>query len=445
MKRVGTSVLSLLSVAVMGSTEPPHTEITRWQDGKQACVSITYDDSSINQFRIAIPLMNERHLPGTFFIITGNIQGSKNEPTFAGRPIMNIIRESETVPTAKENLLERLSMLNYLQTIQRVPELKGFNAQRLERLIQRGDVAEIAKVIDPLLAALRQTRVRYAVGPRQSTAGDKRYPLTWDELRQHAAEGHEMANHTITHPFMPAIDESNIIYEIEKSGQDMLEQLGPKHMFSAEVPYGIDDERVSHIVTSRFPLTRNWISDDFMEGFMRGDPRDPSRSKKEYVQWQRGAVSSTTMEMIKGWIDTSMEHGVWLVLVIHGIEGIGWEPLTTETVRNCFDYIADHERGLWVATFQDAAKYAREKVHSTVNTRRSGDVIEVAVSHSLDQKLYDLPLTARTAIPADWKVVQFKQGSDVRWLPIHCEGNSSYVMYRITPDGSTATLEKGLN
>ena len=47
------------------------TEVTKWQDGKDACVSITYDDSSINQFRVAIPLMNERGLPGTFFIITG--------------------------------------------------------------------------------------------------------------------------------------------------------------------------------------------------------------------------------------------------------------------------------------------------------------------------------------------------------------------------------------
>src|SRR5262247_1169170 len=72
-----------------------HTEITKWQNGKQACVSLTFDDSSINQFRVDMPLLNERGLPGTFFIETGIIQGSKYRSAFAGRPIVDIIRESE--------------------------------------------------------------------------------------------------------------------------------------------------------------------------------------------------------------------------------------------------------------------------------------------------------------------------------------------------------------
>ena len=64
MKKITASIVCLLSATVLQSAEP-HTEITKWQDGKRACVSITYDDSSINQFRIAVPLMNERRLPGT--------------------------------------------------------------------------------------------------------------------------------------------------------------------------------------------------------------------------------------------------------------------------------------------------------------------------------------------------------------------------------------------
>src|SRR6185295_19296583 len=111
----------LLALPVWG--QEPRTEIMKWQDGKAACVSLTYDDSSINQFRIDIPLLNERSMPGTFFIVTSNIQGSRNQPTFAGRPVMDIIRESEKIPTTKDNVFERTSLLNYLQTVQRVPEL----------------------------------------------------------------------------------------------------------------------------------------------------------------------------------------------------------------------------------------------------------------------------------------------------------------------------------
>jgi hypothetical protein len=92
------------------------TAITKWQDGKAACISLTYDDSTINQFRIDILLLDERHLTGTFFVITGAIQGSRDQPTFVGSPIMDMIRKSASVPTTKENALGRISMLNYLQT-----------------------------------------------------------------------------------------------------------------------------------------------------------------------------------------------------------------------------------------------------------------------------------------------------------------------------------------
>lgn len=223
------------------------------------------------------------------------------------------------------------------------------------------------------------------------------------------------------------------------------EQLGVKHTFSVEAPYGIDDPRVRPVVASRFALTRNWVTDTFMDGFLRDDRRDPTASTRDYVQWQRGALTRTPPETLSGWVDTSIAHGIWLVLVFHGIEGIGWEPLTTGTKRAYYDYIKEHETHLWIATFQDGAKYARERVNSKVTATRSGDTIAVTATHSLDARTYDLPLTARTNIPADWKVVRFRQGEDLRWLPVHRDGENASVIYRIAPNGKVATLEKGLN
>ena len=44
-----------------------HTSITKWPDGKRGAMSITYDDGSINQFRIAVPIMDYAIL---FFVCT---------------------------------------------------------------------------------------------------------------------------------------------------------------------------------------------------------------------------------------------------------------------------------------------------------------------------------------------------------------------------------------
>ncbi len=60
----------------------PQTSILKWKDGKSSCVTITYDDGSKNQFRIAMPIMDKYKLPGTFFINTGYFSGSKYFPNF---------------------------------------------------------------------------------------------------------------------------------------------------------------------------------------------------------------------------------------------------------------------------------------------------------------------------------------------------------------------------
>src|SRR5262245_2639500 len=111
MRSVHAIAVAYLMFVAPASGQEPRTEITKWQGGKLAAVSITFDDSTINQFRVALPMLNERGLPATFFVITGEIPGSEYRPMFVGRPIMEIIRESAKVSTNKDNALERSSML----------------------------------------------------------------------------------------------------------------------------------------------------------------------------------------------------------------------------------------------------------------------------------------------------------------------------------------------
>ena len=64
----------LVSVGVMASSlclaadKSGETVIAKLQYGKRAAVTLTYDDGSINQFRVAVPIMDSLGLPATFFI-----------------------------------------------------------------------------------------------------------------------------------------------------------------------------------------------------------------------------------------------------------------------------------------------------------------------------------------------------------------------------------------
>ena len=435
--RFGAFALAIV-VAGLGA-QAPRTAVTQWQDGKAAAVAITYDDSTINQFRIALPLMNERGLVGTFFVITGQIPGSIRLPTFVGRPIMEILRESATVPTSAANVYERTSMLRYLGEIQRDEIV----------LASRVQPTNLAGV-DAVLAKLRDSGKTYAVGAipytpvRSEEAGrplaNGPGALSWDEMRKVAAQGHEIANHSVTHARLPLMDEANVLYEVDQAREELRTQVGEKYLFSIEAPYGIDDERIRKLLIDRFPLTRNWVSDadgEFMDGIMRGDRRDPASTTKPYMEWERGPVTATPLSEMTGWVETSAAHGTWLVLVIHGIDGVGYQPIPLETIRAYFDYLKANADRVWIATYQDGAKYIRERMKSAVSTRPAGQAIEVTVTHPLDPKVYDVPLTVRTTVPAGWTAARVVQGRNAQTIPVRQEHAGPYVQYRVTP-GSEA-------
>lgn len=418
------------------------TRILKWQDAKEGCVTLTFDDGSINQFRIALPLMNERGFSATFFINTGNLPGSKYKPTFVGRPIQEIISESKTVLTDASNLYERCSVLRYLGQIRSINEIKDFNDMTIGETFEEGKHKKAFQIVDAAFANLRKSGKEFKVEENFDYRAGEDYAITWDDLRVTANQGHEIANHTISHPYLPVMDKANILYEVEKCKADLLINLGVAHTLSIECPYGIEDDRVLEYVNPIYPFVRNRLTDPYIKEILRGDPGEPVSDGKEYVQWQRGPLSKTTISEMKEWIHKTINNNVWLLLVFHGIEGIGWEPLSREILMEYFEHIKAKEDHFWVATFQDAFKYIRERMNSSVNSKISSDIITVTLSHDLDQQIYNLPLTLTTEVPVSWESVSVQQGEMKEYLTIKKDGNIAFVQYHAVPNASKIIISK---
>ncbi len=415
------------------------TRILKWQDGKEGCVTLTYDDGSENQFRIAVPLMNERGLPATFFVNTGDIPGARYRPTFIGRPIQEIIWESGTVPTDKDNFFERCSALRYLAQARYLPEAKDFSDAAVGEMVEQGRQEEAFLLVDKILLRLGESGKEYKVEPL-APGEAKGFVPSWERLRELAGQGHEIADHTISHAYLPLLDTANILYEVEKCREDLLAQLGPRHTLSIECPYGIEDARVLALVDPGFPFVRNGISDKFIKEILRGDPGEPASADREYVQWQRGPLADTPLAEMQGWIDTAIRNNAWLLLVFHGVEGVGWEALPGERLKMYFDYIKARDARLWTATFQDAFKYVRERMNAKVESTADAGAIAVSISHGLDPRIYDLPLTLRTAVPYAWKTVDLQQGETKMILPVQKQGDAAFVQYRALPGAGKITI-----
>jgi peptidoglycan/xylan/chitin deacetylase (PgdA/CDA1 family) len=395
-------------------------------------VSLTFDDGSINQFRKAVPILTSwasRH------VLHHHGRGARLPVygTFTGRDPQAIVRETAHVPTGKDNLFERAAAIGHLG-------LKGaldYHRQAGE-LYEDGKLEEAYRTIDEGYAKVRAG----ALAPRSEPGAEGgRDRLTWDQLRELARRGHEVASHTVTHPRLAVLDEPNLVYELEKSRQEILDQVGPKHTFSVECPYGTEDERAVALALARYPAARNRMPEPFLQELNRGSQGEPGTAGKEYVQWQRGPLTRTPLPLMKSWIDLIAAHdNVWLVLVFHGVDGIGWEPKTSGELREYFEYIKSKQSRLWVATFQDATKYMRERAHALLEARRRGSAIDVALRHDLDHDLYDLPLTLRTQVPAGWSAVQARQGTSVQRVEIDRDRDRAWATYQAVPNAGTVTL-----
>ena len=148
------------------------------------------------------------------------------------------------------------------------------------------------------------------------------------------------------------------------------------------------------------------------------------------------------MGEMKSWVDTCLvADNIWLVLVFHGVDGIGWEPRTGAELEEYFNYIQAREDQLWVATFADVTKYIRKRKDASVESHFKNDQISVSVSHPLDPSVYDVPLTFKTYVPNDWTQVNLGLGGPGdQILEVGQDPEGRFVMYEIDADRSTITL-----
>jgi peptidoglycan/xylan/chitin deacetylase (PgdA/CDA1 family) len=424
----------ILACSSTNSQRTGQTEITVWQNDKSAAISLTFDDGSPNQFSQALPILNKLNIPATFYIITGNVAGSQYHGKFIGRPVSDIIKGTADTLTNKKNFFERASAIPFLG-------YKGTLAYHTDAgsLYEEGKLDEAYHLVDSGYKKIRNGEFK----PADPVDEGKKH-LTWQAIKQYAAQGHEFASHTITHPRLAVLTEPNLLYELEKSKEEILKQIGERYTFSAECPYGTEDERVMSYAYKIYPALRNRMPEKYLGELNRASKTQPGTINKEYVQWQRGATTKTPLPLMKSWVDTVASHNNnWLVLVFHGVDGVGWEALPHEMLQEYFKYIKQHEDRLWIATFADVTKYMRERMHATITAKETGDKIIVDLTHSLEGSMYDIPLTVRTYVPANWKQVQVKQGDKIQTITTVTNDRGTFVLYQLKPNGGTAELSGG--
>lgn len=420
--------------SVFGQEEAFKTEILKWPDGKKAAISLTYDDGTYNQFHVALPIMEELGMKGTFYINTGEIPSSQTRAQFFGRDPKVIIAESASIPTNEENIFERASLIRFLD----MPGAVSYH-DRFGSTYEQGRIEQACKILDEGFAKARELKVTELVYPKIIDGP----MIDWDEIRKYAQNGHEFGVHTISHPRLAVLDEKNLLFELEACRDEIERELGKEQLFSAECPFGTENERVMEYALEMFPALRNRMPEAYLEEINRSGKFDTSQDYgKDYIQWQRGPLSKTTPELMNSWVDDILtREDTWLVLVFHGIEGIGWEAIPEDRIRAFFEYIAGKSKEVWVAPFRDVTQYMRQRMNTNMTKTVNKDMISLKLESDLDPYWYRQFLTMKTYIPTYWKSVTFIQGGKTETLEVQKDAGGSFVQYNADPHGGEFALK----
>lgn len=424
-----TGIITTIFLSSCESVEPGKTSVAKWPHNKTGAVSLTFDDGTINQFRKALPLLDSLSLKATFFVNTGIIKGSSFPSRFVGRPLEEIIRESAEQLTNEDNLKERASALAFMN----FPEALASH-HRAGDLFEDGHIQEAIKITDEAYSLARTVW-------QQNKNRDTLHvdTISWEEIKFIASKGHEFGSHTVSHLRLPILDDANLRYQLEKSQKDLLNQLGTEHTFSLATPFGAHSEHTLTYADTLHKVVRNSLRDENIKEINRWNKFFPAWT--EYVCQRRTPVTQTPMPEMKSWIDDVMEKdNQWLVLIFHGVDGIGWEPKSSRELKEYFSYIKSKESHFWVAPFRDVTKYIRERMNSTVSVDRNDKTITVSLKHSLDSKIYNYPLTLVTVVPSTWKEVLVSQGDRKNVVLSISSSDENIVTYEAMPNEGEIVL-----
>lgn len=273
----------------------------------------------------------------------------------------------------------------------------------------------------------------------------------WDEARELAFRGHEIASHTASHRDLAAHPDT-AEGELRQSLEDLRRELPWVPVFSLGWPFWRSSEEAILASEGLYYAAR--------AGGISASPGDlhlggvNGASPAEFMRiGARGILSGDGEEELLPVLDEVYTNGGWLIPNFHGflddgIEGAsaGWEPLPMESFRAILDTLA--ELDIWFAPFGEVARYARQRDSLRLKAGIMKNGWKIDYTSSLDPRIYSHPLTLIIQLPQNNRVggVQLKEGSrDLPFLRLTGEeydGRNAYLI-EIPAGSGSVLIERG--
>jgi len=220
--------------------------------------------------------------------------------------------------------------------------------------------------IDAGLAVLRKEGVK-ATFYVQAPGVEKRL----EGWKTAVADGHEIGNHTVTHPCtgnypfsrnnaLEDYDLKRMAKQMDENNQQIHKLLGvtPKDF---AYPCGLKFVGRGRQTMSYVPL----VAERFLSGrgYLDEAPNDPSFV--DLPQAMGTPFDDLTFEQMKRLVDEAAQNGSWIIFVGHEMGSRAYQTTDLQALARLCEYLKDPANGIWLGTVEQIGTFVRE--HQRVN------------------------------------------------------------------------------
>ncbi len=256
----------------------------------------------------------------------------------------------------------------------------------------------------------------------------------WPILKAAAYNGHEVASHTISHPSLNSINIEKQEIELKQS----------KEAIDANIPK-------SKCMTIAYPNCRPgdvtlcgkyYIAARHCQGQIEKSTPKDFMNISSIICGSMGSLKN--IDNFKAKFEQTASSNGWCVLLFHGIDNDGgYSPIPSAELEATLEYLKENKDIFWVETFLNTVKYIRERDDVSVKeTSNKENSITIQVTDTLDNEIYNYPVTIRRLLPENWAAVKASQNNkevDTKIVEIN---SIKYVMFDAVPDGGDIVVSK---
>lgn len=242
---------------------------------------------------------------------------------------------------------------------------------------------------------------------------------SWDQFQTLAAEGHEIASHTQTHPDLTNVDSVGLIYELDSAAAEIRQRIPSRQLLTLSTPYCNSNNAVRPHIGQVYLASR-----DCANGIIDPLPSLMLRVGSNAIMYDTGrtlAKDQAKMEAFEKSLETSLiPYGKWHTYLAHEVVPfdsigtfVGYHPVSVETFEPFVAWLKQKmDAGdLWVTPFGNAARYVAEKNLLKAGVLYEGESeIRLRMDDGLSDSDYNQELSVEITLPSTWSSARASQG-----------------------------------